>query len=49
MKSLLQTTLDELEKKSTNTDLQFKIMKQELGNHLAEHDNHSLKDQKQEL
>ena len=50
MKSWLQTTLDELEKnKATNKYLQFKIMKQELRNHLAEQENRSLKYQNQEI
>ena len=44
MKTRLQAALDELEKnKATNKDLQFKIMKQELQNHLAEQDNRTLK------
>ena len=42
--------MEELEKnKVTNKDIQFKIMKQELWNHLAEHENHTLKYQKQYL
>ena len=50
MKSQLQATLDELERnKVTNKDIQFKIMKQELRNDLAEQENCSLKYQKKEL